>query len=154
MTTFRASCSITTDWMSPLFHTLSSVSSIDDTWMRWSNTDKYTSTATPTIPLSPISQILQYLNLYVFILFLQQYLLENSAWRWPIMLWCRCSYLSTSPQGSKAMTVFLMQRFLKDKAETVEFHGIYCQQGKYKIKIVCKNKDNLNVPGIPETTRE
>lgn len=50
-------------------------------YLRWSNMDKYTSTVTPTIPLSTISQILQYLNLYIFILLLQQYLLENSAWR-------------------------------------------------------------------------
>lgn len=40
MMTFRASCSITTDWMSSLLHTLSSAPSIDGTWA----TNKQTST--------------------------------------------------------------------------------------------------------------
>lgn len=105
MITFRASCSITADWMSSLFHTASKAASRVGTWGR-----QHQAVCILKLREEPVntdqSQRSRFCRLR---------LQESSAWRWPIRLWCRCSCRWTLSPGSREPTVSELRRSLQNR---------------------------------------
>lgn len=89
-------------------------------WATWIKTPTiiFTLQAARILLLCYIHKV--HLNLCWRSLFWRPRLKGSSAWRLPIMLWCRCSYLSTLPPGSKEPKGFLLQRFLHSKEKRLK----------------------------------